>query len=224
MALDSGKHLFVEKPLCLTEEELNSIREKHSKSGKSLMIGFNRRFAPQVQKIKTLLETEKDPRSVIVTVNAGVIPISHWTQNPAIGGGRIVGEACHFIDLIRYLCDSKIESISSVFMDSKSKDTATISLRFENGSLGTLHYFSNGPKSFPKERIEIFCGEKVLQLDNFRTLQGFGFPGFKKMNLWRQNKGHQEEMKSWVNSLLEGKTLIPFEEIEEVTRSLVVSK
>ena len=217
--LESGKHGFVEKPLCLTEDELNSIREAHSQSGKSLMVGFNRRFAPQVLKMKELLAAEAHPKSLILTVNAGAIPASHWTQDPSVGGGRILGEACHFIDLLRTLADSKIESVSSAFMDSKSKDTATVTLRFENGSLGTVHYFSNGPKSFPKERLEVFCGEKVLQLDNFRDLHGFGFSGFRKMRLWREDKGHPNEMKRWVSSLLEGKTLIPFAEIEEVTRA-----
>src|SRR5690606_31359851 len=126
-----------------------------------------------------------------MTVNAGAIPADHWTQDPAVGGGRIVGEACHFIDLLRFLAGAAIVSHEVRTMEAATGDTATITLSFADGSIGTVHYFANGSKSFPKERLEVFAGGRILQLDNFRRLKGFGWPGFKRMSLWRQDKGQK---------------------------------
>jgi predicted dehydrogenase len=126
-----------------------------------------------------------------MTVNAGAIPASHWTQDPQVGGGRIIGEACHFIDLLRHLADSEIEHANIDRMQSPCGDTATISLRFKDGSIGAVHYFANGPKSLSKERLEVFASGRVLQLDNYRVLRGFGWPRFKAMRLWRQDKGQR---------------------------------
>ena len=127
---------------------------------------------------------------MIMTVNAGYIPLEHWTQDPEAGGGRIIGEACHFIDLLRFLAGSEIVSSKIVRLQSGVKDTASIQLAFGDGSIGTIHYFANGNKGFPKERLEVFCGGKILQMDNFKMLRGWGWKGFKKMKLWRQDKGH----------------------------------
>ena len=224
-ALDAGKHVFVEKPLCLTLEELTQIQEKYTvfaNRGSTLpmlMVGFNRRFAPQIQKVKSLLSTNLGPKSFVVTVNAGAIPESHWTQDNAVGGGRIVGEACHFIDLLRFLAGASIRRSSVVTMRSVSKDTVSINLEFADGSIGTIHYFANGSRSFPKERLEIFAGGRVLQLDNFRRLSGYGWSGFRKMNLWRQDKGQNACAKAFVEAIQTNKEApIPFEEIVEVSR------
>ena len=223
-AIEAGKHVFVEKPLCLSLSELDDIISAYSAKVNSgaaplLMLGFNRRFAPQIVKIKDLLSAQSEPKSFVMTVNAGAIPANHWTQDKEIGGGRIVGEACHFIDLLRFLADAPIISRSTITMDAPARDTASISLGFANGSIATIHYFANGPKSFPKERLEVFCSGAVLQLDNFRKLRGFGWPGFKKMNLSRQDKGQKTCAATFVNALRAGgPPPISFDEIIEVSR------
>jgi len=183
------------------------------------MVGFNRRFAPQVQKMKMLLESIKGPKTMIMTVNAGKIPNDHWTQDSEIGGGRIVGEACHFIDLLRFLAGETITNYKIQFMDCISKDTADIQLSFKDGSTGTIHYYANGSKSFPKERLEVFAEGGILQLDNYRKLTGFGWPRFKKMNLWQQDKGQKSCVKAFIDAVSKGNTSpIPIEEIFEVSR------
>ncbi|MDA7801167.1 bi-domain-containing oxidoreductase [Candidatus Pelagibacter sp.] len=217
-ALKKQKHVFVEKPLCLTLDELNKIESTYS-SLNILMVGFNRRFAPQVQKMKMLLDNISGPKTMIMTINAGKIPNDHWTQDLEVGGGRIIGEACHFIDLLRFLVGKTITNYQIQFMDSSTKDTANIQLSFEDGSIGTIHYYANGSKSFPKERLEVFAGGGVLQLDNYRKLVGFGWPGFKKMNLWQQDKGQKACVKAFIDAISKGSTSpIPVEEIFEVSR------
>jgi predicted dehydrogenase/threonine dehydrogenase-like Zn-dependent dehydrogenase len=229
-ALRAGKQVFVEKPLCLTLEELKEIEQVYSARSTQhaalplLMVGFNRRFAPQMQKLKSLLEGVKEPKAFVMTVNAGAIPPEHWTQDSAVGGGRIVGEACHFIDLMRFLSGSPITGFQATSMGKTpgvavSEDKASIMLRFEDGSIGTVHYLANGHKSFPKERLEVFAGGRIIQLDNYRRLTGFGWPGFGKMNLWRQNKGQQACAAAFVQAIEQGRAgPIPFEELMEVSR------
>jgi predicted dehydrogenase len=226
-ALKAGKHVFVEKPLCLTLEGLDGIRSaltaRSSQADKPvhpiLMVGFNRRFSPHIQKIKQLLNTVIAPKSLIMTVNAGAIPPDSWTQDPHSGGGRIIGEACHFIDLLRFLVDAPIAEFDLSYVASSTRDTATITLKFADGSVGTIHYFSNGSKSFPKERLEVFTAGRVLALDNFRKLTGYGWPGFSKMNLWSQDKGQVACVRAFVDSIHQGEQSagpIPLTEIFEV--------
>ena len=218
-AIQNDKHIFVEKPLCLNLEELQKIHNSQLKTKRILMVGFNRRFAPQVQKVKELLSLSSNPIAIVMTVNAGAIPADHWTQDPTVGGGRIVGEGCHFIDLLRFLAGNPIVSYKKSVMLSQSNDTTSIHLEFENGSIGTIHYFANGTKSFPKERLEVFSGGGVLQLDNYRKLQGFNWPGFKKMNLRRQDKGQYACASAFMNAIENGKEApIPLDEIIEVSR------
>ena len=217
-ALKAKKHIFVEKPLSLTLEELFQIQNSYSYE-KHLMVGFNRRFAPQIKKIKSLLKGTNIPKALVMTINAGAILKDHWTQDKEIGGGRILGEACHFIDLLRFLVGRKIIDYKIQFMNSLSDDTATIQLKFEDNSIGTINYFSNGSKSFPKEKLEIFAGGGILELNNFRKLVGYDWPGFKKMNLWRQDKGHQNCVNAFVDAVSNNKPPpIPFEEILEVSK------
>lgn len=174
--------------------------------------------------MKTLLSAVKEPKSFIMTMNAGAIPANHWTQDPLTGGGRIIGEACHFIDLMRFLAGSKITSIQAQRMGDCDavavvEDKASITLGFEDGSFGTIHYFANGASSFPKERVEVFAAGRVLQLDNFRKLKGFGWPGFSKLNLWKQNKGQNECVAAFLAAVENGGlTPIPAQEIFEVAR------
>lgn len=227
--LSAGKNVFVEKPLALTVEEIEKIETVYNQNIQNnqyarVMVGFNRRFSPQVQKMKTLLDTVKEPKSFIMTMNAGAIPADHWTQDNAVGGGRIIGEACHFIDLMRFLAGSKIVSIQARRMGETDavqvlEDKASITLGFEDGSFGTIFYLANGASSFPKERVEVFTAGRVLQLDNFRKLKAFGWPGFSKMNLWRQDKGQDACAAVFVDSIRDGKEApIPADEIFEVAR------
>ena len=225
-ALQAGKHIFVEKPLCLTLKELAEIAEVYSavrpqtSDFRQLMVGFNRRFAPQIQKMKQLLDSVKAPKSFIVTVNAGAIPADHWTQDPEVGGGRIIGEACHFVDLLRFLTGAAITDFRGIRLGHDPLgDKATLTLSFDDGSMGTIHYFANGHNAFPKERIEVFCAGRVLALNNFRKLKGYGWPGFKQMNLWRQDKGQATCAAAFVRAVQNGApNLIPFDEIMEVAR------
>lgn len=224
-ALAAGKNVFVEKPLCLNFEELQQIKAVLGEAGGNgspiLMMGFNRRFAPQVQKMKSLLASGQEPKAMIITVNAGMIPPEHWTQDPEVGGGRIIGEACHFVDLLRFLAGQPIIAVTpSTMKKAGPQDVLSFTLRFADGSIGTIHYFANGNKAFPKERLEVFCAGRILQLDNFIKLRGFGWPGFKKMNLWRQNKGHRAEIQAFIDATKNrGPAPISFEEIEEITRT-----
>ena len=182
--------MFVEKPLCLTAEELTAIEAAHT-GELLLMVGFNRRFAPLVIDLQQQLQRFSGPKAFIYTCNAGAIPPDHWTQDPALGGGRLLGEACHFVDLLRHLADSPIEDLQLLSAaDSKScSDTFSLQLRFADGSIGTVHYFANGSRAFPKERLEVFAAGKVLRLDNYRKLRAWGIPGFSTRRLLSQDKG-----------------------------------
>jgi predicted dehydrogenase/threonine dehydrogenase-like Zn-dependent dehydrogenase len=228
-ALRAGKHLFVEKPIALTEAELEEIEAAHAAAAAKgqaplVMVGFNRRFAPQVAKMKSLLAGARGPKAFVMTVNAGAIPAEHWTQDREVGGGRIVGEGCHFIDLLRFLAGERITAVRTNTMECQSADTVSIELRFADGSIGTVHYLSNGSKSFPKERVEVFAQGRVLQLDNYRRLTGFGWPGFKKMNLWSQDKGQKACAAAFVAAVAKGgASPIPFEELIEVGRATILA-
>ena len=224
-ALRAGKHVFCEKPLCLTLDELAEIdAEARGRPRQHLMVGFNRRFAPQVVKMKILLGTVAEPKSFIMLVNAGAIPSDHWTQDKAVGGGRIVGEGCHFIDLLRHLAAASIVGYRVVALDRHpalqvTDDKVTITLEFADGSVGTVHYLANGDRGFPKERLEVFCAGKVLQLDNFRRLRGWGWKGFSNMRLWRQDKGQVACARTFVGAVKQGLPApIPLDEILEVSR------
>ena len=224
-ALEAGKHVFVEKPLCLTLPELKEIEaaykqvSEQASSAPMIMVGFNRRFSPQVKKMIQLLNRIKGPKSFVMTVNAGAIPADHWTQDLEVGGGRIIGEACHFIDLLRFMAGVSITGYKRISMDSATQDTVTLELSFADGSIGTVHYFANGSKLFPKERLEVFAQGKVLQLENFRKLKGYGWPDFRKMNLWKQDKGQRACVKKFVETIRDGGlSPIPWDEIYEVSQ------
>jgi predicted dehydrogenase len=229
-AVQAGKHVFVEKPVALNLEEMDAIDAAFQKANRvrrerlSLMVGFNRRFAPHIVKMKSLLESKSEPKSVIMTVNAGAIPKDHWTQAPDVGGGRIVGEGCHFIDLMRFLIGHSITSHQAVMIGAVPgvevrDDKVSINLSFADGSFGTIHYLANGGKAFPKERIEVFCGNAVLQMDNYRVLRGYGWKGFKKMKLFKQDKGQVACTKAFIEAIKSGKpSPIPYEEVMESSR------
>jgi len=217
-ALAARKHVFVEKPLAMTHDQLKQIVAAQAAApDRLLMVGFNRRFAPHVTRIKSLLSGRACPKAFVMTVNAGAIPSDHWSQDPTSGGGRIVGEVCHFIDLIRFLAGASIELHTIHRMKSSTGDTITISLSFADGSIGTIHYFANGSKALPKERLEVFAEGGVLQLDNFRKLKGFGWPGFRSQRLLRQDKGQRAAAAAFIDAITYGRMPpIPFEELTEV--------
>lgn len=224
-ALSAGKHVFVEKPLAVTREDLADVKAAYQEKGAHaplLMVGFNRRFSPQVQKMKALLDQASEPKSFIMTMNAGAIPADHWTQDNEVGGGRIIGEACHFIDLMRFLAGAEVVSVQARRMGEArgvpvTEDKAAITLGFADGSFGTVHYLANGPASFPKERVEVFAAGRVLQLDNFRKLRGYGWSGFKKMNLWRQDKGQAACAAAFLSAIeTGGSSPIPASELFEI--------
>jgi predicted dehydrogenase/threonine dehydrogenase-like Zn-dependent dehydrogenase len=216
-ALAAGKHVFVEKPLALRHEDLDDIAAAAQAAQRLVMVGFNRRFAPQVQKMQALLAGAPGPKSLVMTVNAGAIPANHWTQDPEVGGGRLVGEGCHFIDLLRFLAGTSITQHQVLAMQASAKDSFTINLHFACGSLGTIVYLANGSKAFPKERLEVFAAGRVLQLDNFRRLTGYGWPGFKFMNLWSQDKGQAACAKAFCEAVRTGgPSPIPLAELVEV--------
>jgi len=228
-ALRGGKHVFVEKPLALDMEGLRQIEEARdayiAASGREpvVMVGFNRRFSPFVQKMGQLLKGVSEPKAVIITINAGALPSDHWTQDPAIGGGRIIGEACHFIDLARCLVGAPIVSwqVEKLGLggDLSPSDRVTMTLKFADGSLGSIHYLANGNRGFPKERVEVFTAGRVLQLDNFRVLKGWGWKGFDKLSKWRQDKGQAGCAAAFISAAKgESPTPINWEEVLEVSR------
>ena len=222
-ALEAGKHVFVEKPLALNREELLAVREAvQNAPGQQLLVGLNRRFSPLTEKMRTLLTGRSEPITVSYMVNAGAIPLNHWAQDQVVGGGRIIGEGCHFVDVVRYLVGQPIVGVDARMVGGSGtipmrEDKMTITLEFADGSLGTVHYFANGSKRFPKERVEAFSDGRVLSLDNFTALRGFGWSGFRPMRLLRQDKGHNSELQQFVNRISTGGDwLIPWNELEEV--------
>lgn len=219
--LDSGKHVFVEKPLALSLEELTNVEQCLQRNpNKCLMVGFNRRFSPHALKMKEWLRGSLGCKAVSITVNAGSIPSDHWTQDLDVGGGRIAGEACHFIDLARFLVGYPIQKSSINYLggsDGKPKDCATIQLRHSDGSISTIQYLSNGHKAFPKERIEVFADGDIVSCDNFRISQSLRLG--KRFRTRTQDKGHQKEMESFVNAISLGSSWpITCEELLEVSR------
>lgn len=220
-ALRAGKHVFVEKPLAITRVELADIKETYQQNNSMLTVGFNRRFSPFIQDAKKQLGNDNTPINVIATMNAGFIPAEHWVQDMETGGGRIIGEACHLIDLITFLTGSLVESVvaNAFGMNfEENTDNASILLRYRNGSQGVINYFSNGSKAYSKERVEVYSQNRTMVIDNFRQSKYYGFKssGMKKT----QNKGHHEQFKRFLDSAKTGGApTIPFEEIINTTEA-----
>ncbi len=221
-AIRAGKHVFVEKPLALNEEELREIIEAHNRQAntRTITVGFNRRFSPHAEKVKSIIGN--DPINVIATMNAGFIPENVWVHDLNIGGGRIIGEACHFIDLITYFTGSMVKFVCMNAMGVNPEgntDNASILLKYENGSTGVINYFSNGSKAYQKERIEVYNQERTAIIDNFRVTTGFGFKGFSKLKTGL-DKGHKEQFRLLIERVKNGGgSLIPFSELLNTTRA-----
>lgn len=222
--LNAGKHVFVEKPLALNNQELEKVETAYHQCSKpvTVNVGFNRRFSPFVQKAKILLGSDTSNLNMIATMNAGFIPSDVWVQDMKTGGGRIIGEACHFIDLMIFLSGSRVKSIVMNGLGnapSDNTDNAIITLRFENGAQGVINYFSNGSKEYSKERIELYSQGRTLIIDNFRKMTGFGFRGFSSMSS-TIDKGHKAQFQLLINQIKNGgNPIIPFEEIINTTRA-----
>lgn len=227
-ALRAGKHVFVEKPLALTHEELNEIKNFFSlqtgiykEKTPILMVGFNRRFSPYAKRIKELTTSRRNPLLVHYRVNAGYLPPDHWTQKRE-GGGRIIGEACHFFDFFEFLTGARPKKIEAQSISPRKKDilghdnfSATIS--YEDGSVCNLLYAALGNKNLPKEYTEIYCDGKVFILDDYKKLTVIGGQGGLKT--WHQDKGHFEELQAFAHALRDGKFPIPLEELFSVTET-----
>ena len=222
-ALKAGKHVFVEKPLAINSEQLSVISEQLQKTDRGLlMTGFNRRFAPLAQQLQSQVSSLKEPKYIHYRVNAGPIPLNHWTQDPNIGGGRIIGEACHFIDFITFLVGAPPTSVTAHALPDGGKyreDNVSMTFTFSDGSIGVVDYLANGDKSLPKERIEVFCGGQVAVLDDFVSLQ-IVKDGKKKVERGAQDKGWVNEWKAFARAIREGsEPPIPYEHLIGVTRS-----
>jgi len=213
--LNAGKSVFVEKPLCLEQSELDEIINVHnSRKDLTLTVGFNRRFSPYAVKMKQLLGNT--PMNIIATMNAGFIPADVWVHDMLVGGGRIIGEGCHFIDLCSYLAGSKVTSVCMNSLGThpaENTDNVSILLKYENGTNATINYFANGSKAYSKERVEVYSQERTLILNNWMELKGYGFKGFSNMKS-RQDKGHNAQF-ALLNERVKngGESLIPFDSI-----------
>lgn len=204
-SLDKNKHVFVEKPLAITNTDIDLIIKKSNEHKRSVTVGFNRRFSPYSILAKKAIGTDPGAINVIATMNAGNIPFDHWVQDMEIGGGRIIGEACHYIDLISFFTSSEVESVilnANGKNPTENTDNASILLKYKNGSIGVINYFSNGNKSYPKERIEIYQSSKNIVIDNFRKIEFFGYNHKNKKG--RQDKGHKNQFERWLNFLSSG--------------------
>lgn len=217
-AVEQGKNVFTEKPLCLYPHELEEIAAAWKEHPVRLMVGYNRRFAPLTLQLKKQLNSTL-PVSVIYRINAGIVPKEHWIHDPKTGGGRIIGEVCHFIDYCSFIAGSKINAISAYAMKDPSglSDTITISMKMENGSIASIAYFSNGNKDLPKEYIEVFNGGLVGIIEDFKELRLMGPKGTRKEK-GVMDKGHKAEVDAFIRSVNDGTPCpIPFDEIYNTT-------
>jgi predicted dehydrogenase len=231
-ALQARKHVFVEKPLALNHEQLTVIREQLSgTSDQLLMVGFNRRFAPLSQKMSDFISKRTEPLVAHYRVNAGYIPLTHWLHDPKIGGGRIIGEGCHFVDFLTFLVGEPPVSVTAKGLPDDGtyrEDNVVLTFTYPDGSLGTVSYLANGDKAFPKERVEVFAGGRVAVLDDFRSLEMVHHGNRKSMrSRLRQDKGHQAEWEYFARVIFEGgKPPIPYNQlfgVAEATFSAVES-
>jgi predicted dehydrogenase/threonine dehydrogenase-like Zn-dependent dehydrogenase len=214
-ALKHNKHVFVEKPLALDSQELETVLEAYKNSQGSLTVGFNRRFSPHIQQIKKHLSANS-PKNIVATMNAGFIPNNVWVHDLKVGGGRIIGEACHYLDLVMFLSGSPIKAVCMSAMGENPQtntDNASILVKFENGDNAVVNYFANGNKAYSKERVEVFSEEKTFIMDNFRRTEAFGVKGFSTVKT-SIDKGHEAQFKAYMQSIKSGGApLIPFNEL-----------
>jgi predicted dehydrogenase/threonine dehydrogenase-like Zn-dependent dehydrogenase len=204
-ALAASKHILVEKPLCLTAEELGEISTAYDGS-RLLMVGFNRRFAPLAQQVKAMVGGRTTPLMMTYRVNAGYIPEDHWVHDPEVGGGRLLGEVCHFIDFLHYMSDSEastvsVANIAGALGKYRQDDNLNISLTFQDGSVGTILYTAKGPKSFSRERFEVFCEDSAAVIEDFRQGQIILSGRRRKINKFSMDMGYQAELEFFAKAV-----------------------
>jgi polar amino acid transport system substrate-binding protein len=228
-ALKAGKAIHVEKPLAMNMAEMEEIIQTyggiHNQSGKPpfLSVGFNRRFAPMIQMAIKHFDNRSEPLAMNFRVNAGYIPLNHWTQDPQQGGGRVIGELCHFVDLMQFVAGADISQIFAQGLPNAGKyldDNITVNLKLSDGSVGNILYIANGDSSYPKEYIEIFGEGKVALINDFQsvTLVSGGKKRIYRGN--RGDKGHEAEMVAWVSAILTGNCEpVPFSEALKATKA-----
>ncbi len=225
-ALKAKKHVFVEKPLALTHEELDGVIDAYEQNNQTLSVGYNRRFASLAVKMKRLLGNGEAPMNIVANVNAGYIPANNWLHDMETGGGRIIGEACHFIDLCTYLTGSLVKAVCMNAMGvhpAENTDNATILLQYENGSNAVINYFANGSKAYEKERVEVYSQERTLVMENWKKLKGFGFNNFSSESA-SQDKGHNAQFKLLMEKIKTGgSALIPIEELINTSRASIAA-
>ncbi len=222
-ALQAGKHVFVEKPLAINATQLEQVDKLLISNLPSLLtVGFNRRFSPLARRLQSLVSTLQEPKHIHYRVNAGPLPLNHWTQDPEIGGGRIIGEGCHFVDFITFLVGASPVSVNAHALPDQGRyreDNVSMTFTFPDGSIGIVDYLANGDRSYPKERVEVFCGGQIAVLDDFVSLESVK-DGKKKEVKGAQNKGWVEEWKVFANAIQEGgEPPIPYEQLIGVTRA-----
>jgi len=222
-SLKAGKHVFVEKPLAITEEQLDDIVTQYQQSPNRLLhVGFNRRFSPHSLAVKKALG--RGPMNIVATMNAGFIPANSWVQDMNSGGGRIIGEACHFIDLCAYFTDSEVTSVCMNAMGTSPEsntDNASLMLRFADGSHAVVNYFSNGSKAYAKERVEVYTQGRTAIIDNWRKTTGYGFSNLGKIKT-SIDKGHHKQFELLLNKMQTGgDNLISFSSLVNTTRASI---
>ena len=221
-ALQAGKHVFVEKPLAITPESLDAIIKSLPSAHSLLLAGFNRRFAPLAVELSKFLAGRGEPLSMHYRINAGYIPLNHWVHDPAQGGGRIIGEGCHFVDFLAFLAGAAPVSVSALALPDNGKyrqDNVSMTFTFPDGSVGVVDYLANGDKSFPKERLEVFCGGGVAVLDDFRSLEMIR-AGRRRLVRKAQDKGWVGEWAAFSRAILAGgEPPIPYEQLVGVTKA-----
>lgn len=222
-ALQAGKHVFVEKPLAMNEEQLENIKSVYEKQGKKLMVGFNRRFSPVAATLKQYFSKKTEPLVMNYRVNAGFIPKDHWTQNEHTGGGRIIGEVCHFIDLMQFFTDALPQTVFAQCIHSpnqltKNDDNIVITIQFTDGSVGSIVYVANGDKALPKERMEIYGSGNTGIINDFRGGEWYSNNKMKPIKL--NGKGHKEEVNAFLNSIKDGSPApVSFDSIYATTKA-----
>jgi polar amino acid transport system substrate-binding protein len=221
-ALEAGKHVFCEKPLVLSRDELEAVLSAAARTGRVVAVGFNRRFSPMLSELRNFVAETDGSLSASYRVSAGRLDADHWAHDLDEGGGRLLGEGCHFVDSLTFLAGSPVERVYAVGYGApqvpvQARDNVAVELTFSNGSIGTILYVSDGSARVPKERIEAFAGNRTAILDDYRALELFGPSGRREAREKRQEKGHHQEVEAFLRAVEHGEPPVPFQELANVS-------